>query len=174
MKTAAQAYFSTQVSTTSQGQLLLMLYDGCIKFLNQAKVSIDEKDIAKKGTLITRALDILNELDSSLNMEAGGEIAKNLHDLYFFCTTRLLKANLELNTTYIDEVIKILDGLRDAYAQIIDTPEAIEAMKNNAAVPSRQATTHANSGVFNQQAAQPSQPANKRAGAAMYQKMAGV
>lgn len=174
MKTAAQAYFSTQVSTTSQGQLLLMLYDGCIKFLNQAKVSIEEKDVAKKGTLITRALDILNELDSSLNMEAGGEIAKNLHELYFFCNTRLLKANLELNTVYIDEVIKILDGLRDAYAQIIDTPEAIEAMKNNAAVPSRQTTTHANSGVFNQQAPQPPQPTTKRTGAAMYQKMAGV
>lgn len=172
MKTAAQAYFSTQVSTTSQGQLLIMLYEGCIKFLNQAKTSIEEKDVAKKGMLITRAMDIINELDSSLNAEAGGEIAKNLHELYYFCNTRLLKANLLMDTGCIDEVIKIIDGVRDAYAQIIDTPEAIEAMKNNAAMPSTQTTAHANSGVFSQQPVQPvAQPA-KRAGAAMYQKMA--
>ncbi|MEZ0574891.1 flagellar export chaperone FliS [Halodesulfovibrio aestuarii] len=172
MKTAAQAYFSTQVSTTSQGQLLIMLYEGCLKFLNQAKTSIEEKDVAKKGMLITRAMDIINELDSSLNTEAGGEIAKNLHELYYFCNTRLLKANLLMDTTCIDEVIKIIDGVRDAYAQIIDTPEAVEAMKNNTALPSSNTTARANSAVFSQQPVQPvAQPA-KRTGAAMYQKMA--
>ncbi|MCG8529285.1 MAG: flagellar export chaperone FliS [Desulfovibrionales bacterium] len=173
MKTAAQAYFSTQVSTTSQGQLLIMLYEGCIKFLNQAKVSIEEKDVAKKGVLISRAMDIINELDGSLNAEAGGEIAKNLHQLYLFCNTRLLKANLHMECSHIDEVLKIIDGLRDAYAQIIDTPEAIEAMKSNVAVPSRKATTHANSGVFTQNMTpQPAAQPAKRAGAAQYQKMA--
>ncbi|OBQ56241.1 flagellar export chaperone FliS [Halodesulfovibrio spirochaetisodalis] len=173
MKTAANAYFSTQVSTMSQGQLLIMLYEGCIKFLNQAKTSIEENDVAKKGMLITRAMDIINELDGSLNMQAGGEIAQNLHDLYYFCNTRLLKANLLMDPALIDEVIKIIDGVREGYAHIVNTPEAIEAMKNNKSVPSTQTTAHANSAVFNQQQAQPASQPARRTGAAMYQKMAG-
>ncbi|MFV0350173.1 MAG: flagellar export chaperone FliS [Halodesulfovibrio sp.] len=127
MQKAAKAYFQTQVATTSQGKLLLMLYDGCIKFLNQAKVKIEERDYAQKGILISRALDVINELDSSLNAEKGGELAENLHKLYFYCSTRLLNANLKMDIGYIDEVIKILSGLRSAYAQIIDTPEAAAA-----------------------------------------------
>ncbi|UZP68923.1 flagellar export chaperone FliS [Desulfovibrio mangrovi] len=127
MQKAAKAYFQTQVATTSQGKLLLMLYDGCIKFLNQAKIKIEERDYAQKGILISKALDVINELDSSLNAEKGGELAENLHKLYFYCSTRLLNANLKMDIGYIDEVIKILSGLRSAYAQIIDTPEATAA-----------------------------------------------
>ncbi|GFM31805.1 flagellar export chaperone FliS [Desulfovibrio subterraneus] len=127
MQKAAKAYFQTQVATTSQGKLLLMLYDGCIKFLNQSKVKIEERDYAQKGILISKALDVINELDSSLNAEKGGELAENLHKLYFYCSTRLLNANLKMDIGYIDEVIKILSGLRSAYAQIIDTPEAAAA-----------------------------------------------
>lgn len=134
MQKAAKAYFQTQVATTSQGKLLLMLYDGCIKFLNQAKGKIEERDYAQKGILISKALDVINELDSSLNAEKGGDLAENLHKLYFYCSTRLLNANLKMNTAYIDEVIKILTGLRSAYAQIIDTPEATAAAAMTAPV----------------------------------------
>ena len=74
--------------------------------------------------LISRALDIINELDSSLNMEAGGELAQNLHNLYFLCNTRLLQANLKLDTARLDSVVEILTGLRSAFAEILHTPEA--------------------------------------------------
>ncbi|MFV0421143.1 flagellar export chaperone FliS [Oleidesulfovibrio sp.] len=133
MQKAAQAYFQTQVSTTSQGQLLLMLYDGAIKFLNQAKDKIAQRDYAAKGILISKALDVINELDGSLNPEQGPELAENLHKLYFYCSTRLLNANLKMDTALIDEVIRILSGLRSAYAQIMDTPGAIEAQRQLAA-----------------------------------------
>lgn len=125
MQKAAQAYFQTQVTTTTQGELLLLLYDGAIKFLTQAKDKIAERDYAGKGILISKALDIVNELDGSLNMEKGGELAQNLHKLYFYCSTRLLNANLKMDVTFIDEVIKILSGLRGAYGQIVNTPEAL-------------------------------------------------
>ncbi len=141
MHKAAKAYFQTQVATTSQGKLLLMLYDGCIKFLNQAKEKIAERDYAQKGILISRALDVINELDSSLNADKGGDLAANLHKLYFYCSTRLLSANLKMDTALIDEVIKILSGLRSAYAQIIDTPEAMAAAAMTAPVQAGQ--THA-------------------------------
>ncbi len=138
MQKAAKAYFQTQVATTSQGKLLLMLYDGCIKFLNQAKIKIEERDYAQKGILISKALDVINELDCSLNAEKGGDLAENLHKLYFYCSTRLLNANLKMDISYIDEVIKILAGLRSAYAQIIDTPEAAAAAAMTTPVQSGQ------------------------------------
>lgn len=125
MQKAAHAYLQTQVTTTTQGELLLLLYDGAIKFLNQAKEKIAERDYAGKGILISKALDIVNELDASLNLEKGGELAQNLHKLYFYCSTRLLNANLKMDVGFIDEVIKILSGLRGAYGQIVNTPEAM-------------------------------------------------
>lgn len=125
MQKAAHAYLQTQVTTTTQGELLLLLYDGAIKFLNQAKEKIAERDYAGKGILISKALDIVNELDASLNLEKGGELAQNLHKLYFYCSTRLLNANLKMDVAFIDEVIKILSGLRGAYGQIVNTPEAM-------------------------------------------------
>ncbi len=119
MLKAAQKYLATQVTTTDQGQLLILLYDAAIKFLNQAKTKIDEKDYAQKGILIAKALDILSELASSLNKDKGGELADSLNQLYFYCNTRLLMANLKMDKAIIDEVVKIISGVRDAYVQII-------------------------------------------------------
>ena len=128
MRQAARTYFETQITTTSQGQILIMLYDGAIKFLTQAKERIAVNDYAGKGVLISNAIDIVNELASSLNPEKGGDLSANLGQLYFYCNKRLFMANSRMDTVAIDEVIKILGGLRSAYAQIIDTPEAVAAM----------------------------------------------
>src|SRR5574344_1267002 len=112
MKNAAQAYFKTGVSTVDQGQLLIMLYDGALKFLQRAKEKMQEKDYAAKGILISRVMDIINELSSALNMEQGGSLAENLNNLYFLCTTRLLQANLKMDIALLDSVADILSGLR--------------------------------------------------------------
>lgn len=124
MLKGTQAYMQTTFSTVGQGEILVMLYDGAIKFLTLAKEKIREKDAGGKGILISKALDIINELDGSLSMEAGGALAKNLHQLYFVCSTRLLRANLRMDTGPIDSVLDILANLRDAYAQVLNTPEA--------------------------------------------------
>jgi flagellar protein FliS len=128
MRQAAKVYFETQVTTTSQGQILIMLYDGAIKFLNQAKELIAAKDYAGKGKRISSAIDVINELASSLNAEKGGDLAANLSQLYFYCNKRLFMANSRMDTSPIDEVITILSGIRSAYAQIVDSPEAVAAM----------------------------------------------
>ena len=125
---ASQAYMQTNISTTDQGHLLLMLYDGALKFLQQAREKMLEKDYAAKGILISKVIDIVNELSSSLNMERGGELAVNLSNLYFLCTARLLEANLKMSVERLDSVTQILSGLRSAYAQIIDKPEAKQAV----------------------------------------------
>lgn len=143
MQHAAKAYLETQVTTTSQGQLLVMLYDGAVKFLLQAKERMAAKDYAGKGNLISKALDIINELDSTLNTEKGGELAGNLHQLYFYCSKRLFMANSRMEQAPIDEVIKILGGLRGAYAQIMDQPEALAAAAQAAAAQRQGAATPA-------------------------------
>jgi flagellar protein FliS len=115
MQSAARSYFQTQVSTTTQGDLLIMLFDAALKFLRQAKEKIAEKNYAQKGILISKALDILSELQGTLNAQKGGDLADRLQKLYFFCSTRLLAANLKMDATKIDEVMHILEGLRDAF-----------------------------------------------------------
>lgn len=129
MNKAANAYFQTRVSTTDQGQLLIMLYDGALKYLAQARDKILAKDYAAKGVLISKVIDIINELSSSLNLEKGGSLATNLNNLYILCTARLLQANLKMNVESLDSVTQILSGLRSAYAQIVDTPEAKKAAR---------------------------------------------
>ncbi|HCO12358.1 MAG TPA: flagellar export chaperone FliS [Desulfonauticus sp.] len=114
----AQNYLKVQVNTTSQEELVVLIFEAAIKYLEQAKEKIKEKDYAQKGILISKALDCIAELDSSLNMEKGGEIAKNLHALYFYCQSKLLMANLKLDCQVIDEVIGILRKIGSAFAEI--------------------------------------------------------
>lgn len=124
MLKAAKAYLATQVSTSSQGDLLIMLYDTAVKQLRQAIELMRAGDVAGKGMLISKAINIISELQESLNKERGGDISKNLFQLYFFCNTRLLKANLKMDQQMVEEVIGILSGLRQAFAQIIPTTAA--------------------------------------------------
>ena len=133
MHRAAQAYFQTGVTTTGQGDILLMLYDGAIKFMNQAKERLEANDMAGKGNNITKALQILDELSVTLDMQKGGELSETLRNLYIFCTNRLVMANIKKSTEMIDEVIKIITGLRAAFAAIVDLPEAQEAAAQVAA-----------------------------------------
>jgi len=128
MLKAAKAYLATQVSTSSQGDLLLMLYDTAIRHLHQAIEKIRAGDVAGKGVLISKAINIVSELQESLNKERGGEISKNLFQLYFYCNTRLLTANLKMNPEMVEEVISILTGLRQAFAQIMPSTDGVASL----------------------------------------------
>jgi flagellar protein FliS len=132
MQRAASAYFQTQVTTTSQGDLVIMLYDAALNFLSRAKEGMAANNMAAKGIAISKVMDILNELDTALNPEAGGELVNNLRGLYCFCTTHLAKANLKKDPAMIDDVVRIISGLRNAYAQIIELPEAQQAAQQAA------------------------------------------
>lgn len=128
MLKAAKAYLATQVSTSSQGDLLLMLYDTAIKHLRQAIEKMQAGDVAGKGVLISKAINIVSELQECLNKERGGEISKNLFQLYFYCNTRLLAGNLRMNPEMLEEVITILSGLRQAFAQIMPSADGVASL----------------------------------------------
>jgi flagellar secretion chaperone FliS len=95
-----------------------MLYDGAIRNLKLAKLSIGDKNIEKTNASIIKAQRILSEFMSTLNLEEGGDIAKNLMALYQYMYQRTIRANIEKNPDILDEVIGYLDELRGAWSQI--------------------------------------------------------
>ncbi|MGQ9688656.1 MAG: flagellar export chaperone FliS [Desulfobaccales bacterium] len=115
---AQQQYITTQVGTADRLQLVIMLYDGALSFLGQAREKMASQDAAGKGLLIGRALDIIAELNASLNFQAGQELAANLFHLYNFLISHLTKANLNWDITALDEAVAILQQLREAWVEV--------------------------------------------------------
>lgn len=115
---AYDVYKKNQVTTASKSRLLLMLYDGAIKNLKLAEMAIVNKDIEKVNTYLIKTQDIIAEFMSTLNFEAGGEIANKLYDLYEYCFTKLIRANIDKDIQGIREVRKYMEELRDTWAQI--------------------------------------------------------
>lgn len=115
---AYNVYKKTQVSTASQGELLLMLFDGAIKFANQAKDMISHRQLEKANEKLIRCQDIVNELITSLNLDTG-EIANNLHQLYSYIYERLVQANIKKDIEQLDEAIYMLSELRDTWRQVV-------------------------------------------------------
>ena len=113
-------YQENSVITQTQGQIVVKLYDGAIRFLRQAIVCMERKDFAGKGQLINKALAIIDELDLCLNMEEGGEIAANLQSLYRFMVRHLQKANIDCDTRKVREVINCLETLNEGWKGISD------------------------------------------------------
>lgn len=110
------AYKQTAISTASKEQLVLMLYDGIIRFSEQGRQAIENKDIEKKQFALVRTQDIIFELINGLDFDNGGEIATNLSRLYSYAIRRLVDANLKNDTTGIDETQNIFRNLREAWA----------------------------------------------------------
>ena len=135
MNNVMHSYKQAQVNTIGRADLTVMLYDGAIRFLEQAQEKMLAKDMQAKGNLISRAIDIINELDASLNLEKGGEIAKNLHQLYFLSMKNLLMANIKLDMSILKSVQKNLTSLRDAFAEAMQTPEAKRALAQMGPLP---------------------------------------
>lgn len=115
---AYNVYKTNQVMTAPPKKLVIMLYDGAIKNLKLAEIALEENDIAQKNTCLKKAQDIITELMTTLNYEAGGDIAKNLYQLYDYMLRRLIRANIDKDVEPIKEVIKYLEELRDAWSQI--------------------------------------------------------
>lgn len=131
-------YVSTQVGTADRLQLVVMLYDGAISFLNQAKEKMAAKDAAGKGLFFGKALDIIAELNASLNFHDGRELATSLFHLYNFMTAHLTRANLNWDREAIDEVLSMLAQLRTAWEEVsqkVRRGEVKEAMEEQVKIP---------------------------------------
>jgi len=115
MNQSYNLYQQTSVTTSNPMKLVLMLYDGAIQFLKESTEFIGKKEIQNKIVTINRAKDILAELNSSLNCEIGGEFALRLRSLYLFMDRHLFQANLKNDVRAIEDVIRLLTTLREAW-----------------------------------------------------------
>jgi len=111
-------YKQTEIGTANQGKLIVMLYDGAIKFLNIAIENMEPRTYDIVNTNIIKAQDIISELLLSLNMNDGGQISQNLFNLYMFFKKQLLEANIQKDPELITGVIKMLQELRDAWDKV--------------------------------------------------------
>ncbi len=125
---AHNAYTQARVRTTDNPvELVIMLYDGAIDFLDKAAAAMNMqeinpvRDVSLNGVkikYIDKSMAIIEELLNSLNLEAGGEIALNLQQLYLYMTRELVLANVENDINKIKHVINLLKELREAWVQI--------------------------------------------------------
>jgi flagellar secretion chaperone FliS len=117
------SYRKVATQTATPGQLVLMLYDGALKFLETAKTGFDHKDpLLFNQTInnnILRAQAIIHEMNASLNMQAGGEVASNFRRLYNYFYRRLGEANRKKQKAPIEETIARLRVLRDSWAKML-------------------------------------------------------
>lgn len=112
------------VNSASPLQLILLLYDGAIGSLATAKGHMQDMKFAEKGRLISKAIGIIEGLRSVLDFEKGGEISKNLNDLYEYMKHRLTMANLKNDPEGPAEVIRLLNDLRTAWAKLDERERA--------------------------------------------------
>jgi flagellar secretion chaperone FliS len=117
-------YKKTAIESASREKLLLMMYEGAIKFTKKAIMACEQKNIAERGMNIGRAYDIIMELNNTLDHKIGGELSKNLEQLYMFMTDQLVQANIKGDAEPLRHVLKLLEILNEGWVK------AVEQLKN--------------------------------------------
>ena len=117
---AAQQYLRTKVLTATPEQLQLMLYDGALRFGEQAKVALQAKKYEESYNLISRVQKILTELTCSLKHEVAPDLCAKLAALYNFAYRRLIDANVRHDLPALDEAMSVLRFQRDTWAMLLD------------------------------------------------------
>jgi flagellar protein FliS len=113
-----EAYQEAAIATQGKGRLIVLLYDGAIKFMKLAVKELEAGNYEAKGQYIGRAQDVINELNAVLDTKAGGEIAANLRKLYCFMNGRLSEANTKCDPQMIREIITLMEDLNQSWKAI--------------------------------------------------------
>ena len=118
-----QAYRSSAVLTATPEQLVVMLYDGAVRFLRQAEVAMREGAWLHSFEKLGRGEDIIDELLATLNLDTG-EIAERLQAIYVFCKKTLIEARIQRDSEKIGQVVALLSNLREAWAKLAEQAAA--------------------------------------------------
>ncbi|GAB6086322.1 flagellar export chaperone FliS [Alkaliphilus crotonatoxidans] len=108
-------YKESSIKTASPQELTLMLYNGAIKFMNQGKLHIQQKNVEGANEALKRAQDIIQELNITLDMKY--EISQNLRSIYLYILEKLVDANISKDCVYLDESIEMVTELRDTWKE---------------------------------------------------------
>ena len=116
---AIARYGAVKVTTANPGQILVMLYDGLLRFLREAQAAFVAKERARAGERISRSLAILEYLLATLDPKHAPELCERLQALYLFSIQRLVRANVEQSPDMVGEIIRVLAPLRDAWSTAV-------------------------------------------------------
>lgn len=116
----AQNYLRTKVLTATPEQLQMMLYDGAIRFAEQARIALEKKDYEQSYSLISRVQRILTEMSCSLKHEVFPELCTKLSALYNYVYRKLIEANIEHTIPALDEALEILRYQRETWVMLMD------------------------------------------------------
>lgn len=118
------SYRQMEVQSRTPLELVVILYDGALRFTAEAREAILRRDVRARAEAISRAMAIVSELQSTLDMEAGGDIAVMLDRLYGFVRDRMLDASFKQDVRPLDEAVTVLRTLREGWSQISVTHSA--------------------------------------------------
>lgn len=127
-------YQKQAVTGASPLQLIVMLYDGALKFLNAGKEAMLQKDLYRQNDQIQRAQRIITELMSCLDMEKGGDVATNLFALYSYAYNEIIMGNVEDDPAKLDHAITVLSQLRESWV-ILDQQARNQAKSGDYDIP---------------------------------------
>ena len=131
----AARYRNAELESASPGQLVVMLFDKILLTLRRARLAIESRSIEDRVELLLKANEMITELRVSLDFEQGGAIAQNLDALYAFSLRQLFEASRTGDAAKIDGVVRVMDELRDAFAQIVSGGAANGGSPATAAAP---------------------------------------
>lgn len=114
----SNVYQQTSVNTSSPTQLVVMLYEGAIRFVRQSIEDANRKDFAAKSQSVDRAVAIIQHLQGTLDMEKGGAISVELDKLYTYMTSRIFEGSAKLDVAILEEVIQLLTTLLSGWQEI--------------------------------------------------------
>ncbi|MDH5668230.1 MAG: flagellar export chaperone FliS [Nitrospira sp.] len=114
----ARQYQQTQVMTSSRVQIVVLLYDAAIQSIELARRGIEANNIPEKGRFLGRAISIVGELNSVLDFEQGGEIARSLRRIYDYILSELVTANTRGDAHHLDGPVRCLGELREAWVEV--------------------------------------------------------
>ena len=134
-QTPISQYTNIQITTVDRGRLLMMLYDGCLKFLTLAKEGLVNKDIPKFAKFLSKSQAIISELMVTLDFEKGGEIARDLDRLYDFMLFHLTEANIEKNPKKVQDVIDLLAVIASAFRDVIEGKREADKEERKISIP---------------------------------------
>lgn len=122
MNNPYRQYQQTAITTASREKILLMLYEGAIRFIKQAKQALEENRIADKGKYISKATAILSELMATLDFKAGGDLAVDLENLYVFMIDKLIEGNIKNDASCLSHVQELMQTLYVAWKDVVENP----------------------------------------------------
>lgn len=122
-------YQASNITTATPEKLMIMLFDGALQFLQKAKVAIEEKNLQERSLNIDGARKILRELMRTIDLENGNDVSKSLFRLYNRMSMKLIKANVQRNVQFIDEVVEDIMNIRWGFQKAIDIQNGVSTLE---------------------------------------------